>query len=1107
MIRSLFIGLVMLGGSALVASENDVSDVAEKVMDYPGGSPLLVLENCETSGGIRVSGPIFEDPLNDSLLFRPSGVGSLNFEVGFRWEHFSDETQQKLRSAIKVQRTQRQSIYSKHPEYRRYQYFRLGPIPRLRTFFSSEGKDRRMLSSVFADEEYVYLTDNGRSLFRVELGSCTPDQLRAIRHYTDQIRNDQQLNLGDRKLLVSASAPSFFIVTVNMTRGGKATTHKGLIRKESLPKYQRDDWEVLFPDVERLTDQEAKQRFPLLLEFRYEFHPLWLTPKRVFSHASGLVQPDGTPCPFELGYETLAETHRHYTFWMQALHTSDHVSKSDVNNAAHLLCVSRPGHTRRWTLATGAVFDGELLGRLEAGFVFRLKSRPPIYVSKQRLAAFDRSVATMSTEADDLSWLNTHQLHQIFSHQLDSKARIEPIQPTVDDSIAVIAGGEVTSSQSFADISDLLDMRETSKLQRQLRNVEKESADLKQILFARRREFETEPIEFGDSRISELLDVWRIREGAQIRHFRGELLGELDGDFVFQAEFQGKSRKFVVRGEQLDLGHKLLASKLSPLLETEPELKNDLVDEHWNQPYRCWPSSYFSNKQFVPAVLATEFNTLEAAALDGRGGLPFQTITGKRLQGRPGLLKRSAELRDLIEGQRERHQERLKNFPKWTFRESDGVLRSKVVADAGNDVLMEDPNGRKFLIMRGNFDQHSFQAIEEAISKLPAAVRYDTEMKDDPLGVKRLRIWCGTHNLIGPARHERASNGVVYFEQGIDANGNRFQFPFSSLTLRESLALKARWDCLIAGQPDSREIDFQLGADVNEEEVIRRPLKVTESLQARLNFTNSNELDEWISEPINLDAGDRVVSLGFTGNSLLVRKADSRIQLLSLKNGVTRSVDIQSKVVHGPWINESGEESLVWWANDSSFYCCEPSGEVSEYSAGGVIACASLSGNGNSVVVALSDRRVHRFSFTNRTGEQLVPRSEFKGIAAATQIWASYDGRSFVAVSPTGPFLFSFNTLSNGKTITTRLQLDGRLIIKQGHFVAHHALLKTQHGMTIAVDMSQPRPIMKRLHETFEPIHFQTLVGPNGMYIQLVGRPKDVFYQDSDKYRGCPIRC
>ncbi len=781
----------------------------------------------------------------------------------------------------------------------------------------------------------------------------------------------------------------------------------------------------------------------------------------------------------------------HYEYEKEVLCLTGETDDKVIHRKA-LLSLADSAHQRRnWTLK-GAQRGSDLvlLGAMEEGFVFLLLQEP-VYLPASRFNELDQDVLAIATRNDKGVWLRDVEMKDLFRNQLvllDHTPRLlelhgfRDVDGVVKGSVPILktpAGVEAILPRVHIDA--LVDARRSVELYRKYSPLEKEPAELASKIIADRSKVDEALPKLAERPIELKREPWVLNDNS---NFMGALVGEFEGDFVFQDEVKAAIKHFLVQPEALDATARRRAEAMMPRLIQQDwsRILERTVDWQFYQ-IALHPSTQKLLYSKPVAIKSIDDDEVVLQQLDGQ-------VEKVRFVDERALQRYALPLVAILKTATERKRVALADMPLWTLRDSEEELHARYVADAGDDVLLKDYNGVEFLLAKANLDAAGAKQLAELAQKQPSN---KSSLSEDLDSLPRL--WIGGDGLIGPGVFTRLLADDRFVIKRPD--GEFLPLAMSSLTLRERQMAKARILRQNSQLPDDRSIDDQLAKGPAADQVIRQMPPLRNDLKQRLKGLSPWQHATWQSQPVALSASSVPLAVDRDAITIVERDKAGQWWLTDLTDGQRQLIAEKppANLESGPWLYSGSDR--VWWVADGQLKVRQTGGKADTLlrEQSSPIIAADQSDDCEVLLIKRQDGSLERYRLDDSQLTQLLPVASVPE-KPPIRVWSSRDGSASLTSTETMRLMHLFPTADDPKstvsTIGTNLSLSVAAVNRHLALYGGEASLQLQ----AQVDEEGRRPGQWTLPIIARQFQFVELDGIP--VLQTIGRPPEPFYGKED---------
>ncbi len=702
-----------------------------------------------------------------------------------------------------------------------------------------------------------------------------------------------------------------------------------------------------------------------------------------------------------------------YLWWAgngKGASSSDSAGKPEISPELLTVLVDTTATREFWMQKSGIPFRGQLVGSVADGFIFESRGMGQFFVPATQLHNVDATIALTFSRfqppkavADKIVNLKSVFARRVISDGALVELRDEMVSlkgAYVGELPKIIYAG--TQNRSFVPnhFSDLAAINEIQKWLRENATILEASdaaAGIQQL--ASKYPMSLQP---ADTKLmpSQRVQKWQLAQRGV--SFEALVVGEHEGDLVFETTVKDRKEKFLVDPRALDPTSASEAQKFVARLE--PKDWSSELTRHANwQNYRIWADP--SGKLKVPTdpvvVLSISESLVRFATLDGREysePMPFDTtrkLATVSLFGK--ALERSSKDRAKAES----------NLTLWSFQDSEPKVRATLVGLADDCILVRDVNQVEFLINKITLSTESQTALESLVKTTSNLRRLDSaEVWKTP------RVWCTRTTVVGPAVPEYLTDNDATLVI-VQINGEKQLLKLKDLTLREQLSFLAAWHLKQnklerpseGPVADSLQtVDKWLSAEIPATEQITAIPKLDAVIEGQIKSAFEQwKHSAWESQNISLPADSQLLAINADATAGVV-SVNSSWSLVDFATGRTQVLSHapqakpESSPSHvGPWMGTASD--VVYWIDNGQVRYARPGrAEAAEVIRDlQPVLAANQSGDFRFLVVLLADNTVRRIDLSNQQHDVVFTADMLGNVAArAPSLWSSSDGLSIL---------------------------------------------------------------------------------------------------------------
>jgi hypothetical protein len=751
-------------------------------------------------------------------------------------------------------------------------------------------------------------------------------------------------------------------------------------------------------------------------------------------------------------------------------------NQGEIEEAALVRVVASSLSRSKWKLKNAIrCFDGKLLGAVADGFVFELTTGVAFFVYANELSDTDLKVCSLLETNLDSTWHKSVDFTKLFRSRvvlcnglpihcyLDAKRQVSgcvsgsfpklqylqnPASSIGQDFIHAESLNSVQSAMKFVEANiSLLKSQDHAKIVTGLENLRGDRpvvANNKPI-----------PIERPP-------ELWTMRDG---REFRAVLAGEFNSDFVFQRDFNGKFKFFLVAKVGLAPPVAARANTMVGRLPIQDWPNVVARAKNW-QYFRLWyDESKEAYKGLSPVVVDhIGENTIIFTQIEG-GIDSLYAETGEGNESKIAIYAKA-----IADGLKLREETASKRLRPWTFRECSATLYANIVADAGDRVLMIDVDNVDFLVGKANFDPISQDRIAAFVQSNSSLRKLDPNRLFD-----LNHAWCGRTELHALGRPIfLTSDGRLHYRSPEDTAE---EIRIAKLTLREQLAVEYFLKRQTLGSvPLKKATD--LASDVPAKDIVHRAPALDAVIKNALDQAPKWEQLVWESKPVKLDSKAIVKAVNGDATSVVLQASADSWNIVDLVSGKQRLVRDISKNNLGPWMSSTSNH--LWWVENGQLMELDGEGgkRLAKLQFPKLIVAASQSGDFGALVLELEDRSIFRVELATMQREELRGASPNPKDTSTDRLWASLDGTGALCLN------------DNWQIFIARKSIGGQ---SRGSFVASSVAIRqaavgndialASHGESINLLAQYAAPI------NVAPFALQFPFGPKWIgFVDLFGK-------------------
>ncbi len=702
-----------------------------------------------------------------------------------------------------------------------------------------------------------------------------------------------------------------------------------------------------------------------------------------------------------------------YLWWAgngKGASSSDSAGKPEISPELLTALVDTIATREFWMQKSGIPFRGQLVGSVADGFIFESRGMGQFFVPATQLHNVDATIALTFSRlqppkavADKIVNLKSVFARRVISDGALVELRDEMISlkgAYVGELPKIIYAG--TQNRSFVPnhFSDLAAINEIQKWLRENATILEASdatAGIQQL--ASKYPMSLQP---ADTKLmpSQRVQKWQLAQRGV--SFEALVVGEHEGDLVFETTVKDRKEKFLVDPRALDPTSASEAQKFVARLERKDWSSELTRHANW-QNYRIWADP--SGKLKVPTdpvvVLSISESLVRFATLDGREysePMPFDTtrkLATVSLFGK--ALDRSSKDRAKAES----------NLTLWSFQDSEPKVRATLVGLADDCILVRDVNQVEFLINKITLSTESQTALESLVKTTSNLRRLDSaEVWKTP------RVWCTRTTVVGPAVPEYLTDNDATLVI-VQINGEKQLLKLKDLTLREQLSFLAAWHLKQnklerpseGPVADSLQtVDKWLSAEIPATEQITAIPKLDAVIEGQIKSAFEQwKHSAWESQNISLPADSQLLAINADATAGVV-SVNSSWSLVDFATGRTQVLSHapqakpeSSPSQVGPWMGTAPD--VVYWIDNGQVRYARPDkAEAAEVIRDlQPVLAASQSGDFRFLVVLLADNTVRRIDLSNQQHDVVFTADMLGNVAArAPSLWSSSDGLSIL---------------------------------------------------------------------------------------------------------------